>query len=228
MRRQAPIDPKTLRKHSQIVEAATAPIPVVGDREQTDYGFFVAGHKGKTFETKFLTIMPSCLTPIWSHPKKTRVIRVVAGAGIYQAFSVDAEGNNTISDQKMLTTGDEMAIEPGVIHRLTAGPNKLEFYVVQDVKYESSLVEVAPAETVAQVAPEDLEGVSAIDKENKMTMGFDRSLRRSRAQAQIEASRAGRANAPRGSKGQDFFQSSAASAGVNARPVTNFDTDGAG
>ena len=233
--RRPQIDPKTLRKHSRIVEKLQAPAMVVGPREQTDYGFFVEGSKTKAFETKFFTVMPQCMTPTWEHAKKTRVYRVVSGVGKYQVWGSDPEKTvGPLLSEKMLTYGDEVVVEPGTIHRISAGPNKLEMYVTQDSKYESSLTEVLPAEVVANVSNEDLAPITAVDKENKVTLGVDRTMRRSRAAEQLAEARSGRPTnngvprAQRGANSQEFFRQAAGDAGVNARPVMNFDHEGAG
>lgn len=232
MRRQQQIDPKTLRKHSRIVEKLQAPTMVVGPREQTDYGFFVDGSKTKAFETKFFTVMPHCMTPTWKHEKKTRVYRVVAGTGVYQEFAPHEEKIVGQMTEKALTHGDEIVVAANTTHRITSGPNKLEMYVTQDSKYEASLEEVLPAEVVAQIDASDLAPLTEADKQSKV--GIDRSSRRARVADQIAAERASRPLAPtvprsqRGQASRDFFSTEAGGAGVNVRPVMNFDSEGAG
>lgn len=235
MRQRPQVDPKTLRKHSRIVEKLQAPAMVVGPREQTDYGFFVEGSKTKAFETKFLTVMPQCMTPTWKHDKKTRVYRVISGTGIYQTFEKPAEEGQIVGamTEKMLVNGDEIVVSGDTIHRITAGPAKLEVYVTQDSKYEASLTEVLAAEVVANVPVTDLATLSREDKENKVTLGTDRSMRRSRAAEQLAETRSGRPSngqprAQRGANSQEFFRQAPGDAGVNARPVMNFDHEGAG
>lgn len=229
--RRPQIDPKALRTHSQIVEKSQTPPMVVGSRNQTDYGFFVEGSKTKAFETQFLTVMPRCMTPTWKHNKKTRVYRVVSGVGSYQVFTDASDEGKTVGTmtEKMLTYGDEIVVSADTIHRITAGPAKLEMYVTQDSKYESSLAEVLPAEVVAHVPESDLTSLSRADKESKITFGMDRTMRSSRAAEQIAANRQERgARAPAGRTSSDFFHKAPGDAGINAKPVMNFDSEGAG
>lgn len=216
------------------MEKQATPPMVVGPREQTDFGYMVDGSTTKNFETKFFTVMPQCMTPAWQHEKKTRAYRVIAGVGKYQVWGFNAEGALTMTSEKIVTHGDEVVVAPGTIHRITAGPAKLEMYVTQDSKYDASLKESMPAEVVANVSAEDLTPVTAVDKETKVTLGVDRSTRSSRAREQLEAQRSGRPSAnpvPRSQRGQssnEFFRTSAGDAGINARPVMNFDSEGAG
>lgn len=225
--RRPQVDPKTFRKHSRIVEKRQDQVVVAGDRIQTDFGFFIDGHKGKTFETKFMLIMPSSMTPKWLHDKKTRVIKVIGGVGHFQTFTKDG----TVSTRPV-TIGDEVTIEAGTTYRITSSPAKLEFYVIQDPKYESSLQELEPAETVAVVTPEDLESISVEDKAHQtaVVMGVNRSVRSNRAREQLAAQRGGRPTEarPRGTHEDTFFSQAPAAAGVNAMPVLAFDPDGAG
>lgn len=224
MRRKQIIDPKTLRKHSKIVEQRAEPLLVVGERVQADYGFYINNHKGKTFETKFMLIMPSCMTPTWFHPKKTRLFRVVGGIGQFQVFADDG----TVTT-KPISVGDEVVAEAGFSYRITSSPSKLELYVTQDAKYEASLQEVAPAEVVAELTSAELHSISGADKINQISMGSNRELRRNRAREQLAAQR-GEAPIRERKKGQseDSFFSTTASAGINAMPVLDFDPDSAG
>ena len=223
--RRPQIDPKTLRKHSRIVEKRQEPTVVAGDRIQTDFGFYIDGHKSKAFETKFMLLMPSAMTPKWLHEKKSRVLRVVGGVGHVQTFVED--GTTTV---RPVTIGDEVVLEAGTTYRIASSPAKLEFYVIQDAKYESSLQELEPA-SVATVTAEDLQSISVADKAHQttLTMGMaDRTQRRSRAREQLEAQRRGNSaeHRVRGPDEGNFFRNE--SAGINPKPVMNFDPDGAG
>lgn len=220
------------------MEQHTAPPMVVGPREQTDFGYMVDGSTTKHFETKFFTVMPQCMTPAWLHPKKTRAYRVVAGTGKYQVWELldgDVLSAQPVSE-KMITHGDEIVVEPGTTHRIVAGPSKLEMYVTQDSKYQSSMQEKMPAEVIATVSEADLTPVTTAEKETQtqVTLGVDRSMRRSRAAQQLAEQRSGRPqpnSVPRAQRGQDsssFFRTAAGDAGINARPVMNFDAEGAG
>lgn len=77
------IDPKTLRKHSRIVQDRSDPLLVVGARNQTDYGYTIPGMLHKSFETFHMAVAAGSTTPVWRHAKKVRVYRVVVGTGHY-------------------------------------------------------------------------------------------------------------------------------------------------
>jgi quercetin dioxygenase-like cupin family protein len=227
MRRTQVIDPKKLRKHSRIAEKHEDPVVVPGNREQTDYGYVIPGHVAKSFETKYMVIAAGCMTPTWCHAKKLRVARVVNGLGQYQTFSED--GNQTA---QAITAGDEVVVEANATYRFVAGPAKLELSITQDAKYEASLKEVAPVEAVADVSAADLESVSVTDKlhRNSVVLGTTNEFRRNRARDQMAAVRGERpVSAKRnGQSEESFFTKPAASSGVNAMPVMDFDPDGAG
>ena len=227
--RRPQIDPKTLRKHSRIVEKRQDPVLVAGDREQTDYGYFIDGHKNKAFETRYMCIMPNAMTPKWQHEKKTRVLRVVGGVGHYETY--DETGATTV---KPMTFGDEVVIEPGTIYRIRSSPAKLDFFVTQDAKYDSALKELSPAETVATVSAEEMQSITQEDKthQTRVVLTTDRSMRSSRAREQIAASRgqnpAAHSGQRAGTSEEEFFRNNGSSAGLNAMPVAHFDPDGAG
>lgn len=229
MRARQQIDPKTLRKHSRIVEKRQDPVVVAGDKAQTDFGYTIDGYKGKLFETKFVCIMPSSMTPKWQHEKKTRVLRVVGGVGHYETFT--EAGETTV---RPVTFGDEVVIEPGTTYRIRSSPSKLEFFVTQESKYESTLKELAPAESVAQVPAEELQSVTQEDKTHQqaVVMNIRRASRNNLAREQI-ASMRGQASVearrgPRSSQSEETFFRNGAGEGLNAMPVANFDPDGAG
>lgn len=230
--RRSQIDPKTFRKHSKIVEKHQDTVLIAGNREQTDYGYVIEGHKNKSFETKYVCIMPNSITPKWLHDKKTRVLRVIGGVGHLEIFS--ESGEVTV---KPMTFGDELVVEAGTTYRIKSSPAKLEFFVTQEAKYESSLKELAPAELVANVPVEELQGISQEDKthQTNAVLATDRSMRRNRAREQIAAQRGQQITKGRGPDGQrpgtseeDFFRNGAAANSFNAMPVTHFDPESAG
>ena len=217
------IDPKSLRKHSHIVSDQKDPLLIVGNREQTDYGYVVPGVTNKAFETFYMAVVPNSTTPVWRHAKKVRVFRVVAGSGYYQEFN-DSEATVT----RPLSAGDEFIADSNVSYRLTSGVVKLELYVTQESKYAAHLDEVTPAEVVSTVAAEELLAVT--QQEKRFTLGnSSRRDRSSRAAQQIAELRGqpvkDRSN---GEDRTDKFLRNSASTGVNAMPVMDFSQEGAG
>lgn len=214
------IDPKTLRKHSKIVQDRADPLLVVGNRNQTDYGYTIPGVTHKTFETFHMAVSASSTTPVWRHEKKTRVYRVVSGTGHYQR----TVSENT-AEARMLSAGDEVLVEAGHAHRLTAS-TKLELYVTQDSKYEANLEELAPVERLAEVQGVELQNMSAEEKALRMSGSITRRGR-TRAAEQIALQRGEAPRPKRFEENSDnFFRNS--TAGLNAMPISGFSEDGAG
>jgi mannose-6-phosphate isomerase-like protein (cupin superfamily) len=228
-RKRPQIDPTKIRKHSQIVAEKQDPFLVVGDRTQTDYGFFVTGVTQKTFETLHMVLMPNTITPTWTHQKKVRIYRVVSGSGYYQ--QVNDDGSLLT---RPLAPGDEVLVAAGHAHRLSSGVLRMELYVTQDAKYSAHLEEVAPAETVATVDPSDLRSITAAEKHSIVgsPVGVSRRAKSRRAAEQIAALRGDRSNSTgglaRSAEAADNFLRGTASVGVNAKPVFDFSEEGAG
>lgn len=218
------LDPKLIKKHSQIVRDRSEPLLVVGDRTRTDYGYTIPGVFHKSFETLHMVIAGTT-TPLWEHPKKLRVYRVVAGTGHFQEH-VKGEEDCTNVETKALSPGDEVVAEPGRPHRLVAD-SKLDLYVTQDYKYEANLVEVMPVERIAEVSNADLQSLSS---ENKMSIRDGTFLRRGRTKAveQIAAMRGEASARPSEVANSDNFFRNDAGKPVNVMPVLNFSEDGAG
>jgi len=225
-RKRPQIDPTKIRKHSQIVAEKQDTFLVVGDRVQTDYGFTVSGVKQKVFETLYMVLMPTTVSPTWVHPKKSRVYRVLSGSGFLQSFQ-PKDTSPLVS--RPISAGDELHVEAGSVHRITSASTNLELYVTQESKYDTHLEEVAPAEAVRDVPDSYLRPLSSEDK--TVLLGDTVPRRRNRAAEQIAALRGDRAtvdrtaqNAERG----DQFLRSTSQQGVNARPIMDFSEEGAG
>ncbi|NJL53698.1 hypothetical protein HC928_00235 [bacterium] len=222
------IDPKTLRKHSSIVEKTTETILVVGDRTQTDFGFEISGHTGKNFETLYMALLKGATTPVWQHEKKTRSFRVLSGSGYFEKYdSVD----EAPVDPRPVFAGDEFVAEPGDIYRITCNSTKMELYVTQDSKYVANLKELRSVEQIASVMPEDLMAVSDYEKYLRVNgEALPRRSRSSRAVQQIAEMRGDRKvidSVERDkARTDDFFRSEAG--GINEMPIMHFSEEGAG
>lgn len=221
------IDPKTLRKHSRIVNERAESLLVVGERNQTDFGYEVSGYSAKSFETLYFALMPNATTPTWRHAKKTRVYRVASGVGHYQKIVGEDDDGQVEVDTRPLSAGDEVVVEPGDAHRITA-TTKLELYVTQDSKYAAHLEEVAPAEQLVEVPSNELVSLSAEDKMLR-TGGMTQRRTRSKAVEQMRMLRG---------ESQAFVESRktlheetvlrGGDGGVNAMPVLDLSEEGAG
>jgi hypothetical protein len=108
--------------------------------------------------------------------------------------------------------------------------------VCQDSKYNSSLKEIAPAEKVATIKPEELRPLTSAERDMQVAQAAPRApdvSRNERARNAMAAMRGGSqaqaANAQReqaAAASDNFFRNSGA--GVNAKPITFFDDAGAG
>jgi len=152
-RRRQQIDPKTLKKHSQIVKRQTRNVVVLGQKEKTSTGFIIPGHKGKAFETYFETLLAGTASDMVRHPTKDRVIRVVSGDG----FVILDDGINARID-KRIQAGDELILKAGVAYRFTTTSNQnLELYVSQEAKYFSRLKMVEESTATTEVTVDMLQ-----------------------------------------------------------------------
>ncbi len=120
----------------------------MGKKEPTPTGFIIQGHTSKGFETYFETLLPGTTTDLIKHPKKDRVVRIIAGNGF---VSMDDGADVVISDKK-IQPGDEIVFKAGVAHRLaTTSDQSLEFYVIQDIKYGPRLEVLKKSNTIVEM-----------------------------------------------------------------------------
>jgi len=213
------IDPKTIKKHSDIAKVNNNNALVAGDREKTKTGFIVPGYTGPGFETYFEVLMPGAVSDRLRHAKKNRVLRVVSGVG----FVI----SETEGEQKeiKIKPGDEFVCEAGSAYRVcTTNKDPLSLFVVQDSKYLARL-EVLEESTLTDASSID-EFVS-----NMRTQSFqDTTTARkgSKAKEQLVAFRKGSPVATtETAKAKDSVATVVQS--HNVRPsMGNFDAEGAG
>lgn len=139
-KRRRPINPRNIKKHSDIVRRhVQSDVGVIkGDREKTDTGFIVKGFSGKNFETFIEVMMEGTSTPILKHEKKDRTVRVLSGL-----LAV-------ITDKpSALSRGQELALERGTEYRLAAPKGDVEFLVCQSTNYAATLEVVDSSEASA-------------------------------------------------------------------------------
>jgi quercetin dioxygenase-like cupin family protein len=161
------------------------PVAVVGNRERTDYGYKVAGHESKHFETFFAVIVQGGSTPTWKHATKTRVCRVLNGR-VFAIFASEVEGVEDTT--KVFQPGDEIVCAAGKPYWLSALSEEVRLSVVQDSKYEARLEVVAPSTSTVEVTEEMLAPLEKEEQEN----GFvapPRDRRPSKAAQQIAIQR---------------------------------------
>lgn len=149
-RRRVQIDPKTLRKHSQVHQKRAQSILVTGRRERTETGFIVPGYSGKGFETYFETLLSGTATALFQHPKKTKTVRITGGSGV---VVIDSDSE---IEEKPLQPGDEIVLKAGTAYRFsTTSGNNLEMFVSQDSKYSARL-ETLESPTAPRVTPDSV------------------------------------------------------------------------
>tara|TARA_R100001244_G_scaffold53662_2_gene46580 strand:- start:2289 stop:2963 length:675 start_codon:yes stop_codon:yes gene_type:complete len=214
-------NPRTIKKHSDIVRQYAPELIVVGEREKTDTGYRVRGYSGKGFETFYEVMLPGTCTPVVKHGAKSRVIRILAGSGVVK-LSVACDEPY----QRSVLPGDEIHFSPGTKYQIsTKSKDTLEYCVTQDAKYESRLKEVSPG--IGTVVPEsELQAVT--------TRTYSQQGRRSRAstqkaRTQLAAMRASRKVKTVAVATDAVVKEASAAEGVNLRPTGGrFSTEGAG
>ena len=153
-RRQRDADPKLLKKHSDIQGTTVPRLLVAGKKTQTETGYRIDGYRGKQLETYYECFLSGAAGPLLTHPKKDRVMRVLAGFGI---LCVPNEPD------RRLHAGDEVILVAGSTYRLsTVSGANLEVHVTQDSGYDKRLIELEPAS--ALVTPTDAQLRDSTDK----------------------------------------------------------------
>lgn len=150
-RRRAQIDPKTLKKHSDLVKKHVDKLVILGEKVATDTGYRILGFSGKNIETFFEAFFPGAVSDLITHPKKDRVVRVLDGSGY-----VIIHKSGEIVD-KRLHPGDEVILPAGIVYRFaTADSESLALQVSQDSKYESRIQIVEKSDNTLVVSKDDL------------------------------------------------------------------------
>lgn len=140
IRRRTPIDPKTIRKGG-FTNAETTKMH--GNKETTATGYKTGVHLGKKFDSYCEVVLEGAATPLAFHPKKTRTIRVINGAG-YLSKVTDPKGE-AVTDSVTLVPGDIIECEPGIAYRISTSSTLVEVVITQDLNYEKDLVTLEPA-----------------------------------------------------------------------------------
>lgn len=222
MTKRVAIDPKKLRKHSDIVKAEikTNQFVVVGEKEQTLTGYKVAGTTCGDFETYYEYMADGVPTDRFIHPSKSRSYRVIAGQGV---LIVSKDGANRAI---ALIPGTEVTAVPGIAYQLRSSPQApLEVYVTQAANYEEELRVAEPSTANPANVSEDM--LRTVTREEVLAANINDSTPRRRprgqqkaVQQQVEkALAAGRAVAA---------PEAIAAVEVNLPPTMVFDDEGAG
>jgi mannose-6-phosphate isomerase-like protein (cupin superfamily) len=210
------LDPKTLKKRSQIEKRTTKEIFVKGVRERTTTGYKISGYTGKGFEIYYEAFLPGSASDTFVHPGKDRVVRGLSGQGF---LSVTKDG---VSAQRAINPGDEVVLPAGSTYRISTTGTKevLEVLIIQDSKYTARLQTVAAGEAVT-VSDEVL-----AQREPTMLQQVRRGSK-AREQQLMTAKPKG---AVPGSSLAEFAKAAAmATEGVNVVPSGgNFSSEGAG
>lgn len=229
-RQRRQINPQTIKKHSDLVSAASHNVFVRGDREKTPTGYRVTGFRGKSFETQYEVMLPGTSTDLVRHEKKDRTVRILSGDG----FIITGQGNE--SKIKRLMPGDEICLERGTPYRITtAAKIPVEMVVCQQAKYELNLEVLEEVGAAKEVPAEMLEEPSVNVRLASAGRDFENRRRGSRAIEQsIEAANSRPTGQTISSQSQltgpvQLPESAGVAAGVNVRPSGgNFDPSGAG
>jgi hypothetical protein len=155
-RKRPQVNPKELRKSSDIRRERHASIVVAGKRKATKSGYRIPGAQCKDYETYFEHIVEKQSTDRVMHPKKTRTIRVIGGQGFASIEKAGFERKSIV-----LIPGDELTVEAGISYQLlTTSRYFLEVFVTQSAKYEANLQVVEESTTEALMEDIDLDALS--------------------------------------------------------------------
>lgn len=157
---QREIDPKTFKKHSQIVKQHKTIVAVTGVRERTETGYIIPGHSCGDFEIYFEMIMPSASSGLMTHPKKAKAIQVLDGTGAVIVNDITTK----------LLPGDQVVLPAGCRYRILTTNTYLSFFVTQGSKYAARLEVLEPANSKIDIPSELLTGISPQEKLNLVTV----------------------------------------------------------
>jgi len=141
------IDPKRLKKHSQIATVRESEVVVAGPRIRTDTGYIIKGFFGEKLETFYEMYMQGTTSHVLRHPTKDRVARVHSGAGFVIIYSEES-----VVIEKQLFPGDEIVLKSGTAYRFATTSNQpLSLYISQESKYSARLEVVQETDTRVKV-----------------------------------------------------------------------------
>lgn len=103
-------------------------IVVPEDRTTTKFGYTARGYSGNNFEIVYDVMSANAATPSYYHPKKDRVIRVLAGTGMFHS-----EGKST-----KINIGDDITVLAGTRYHISS-ETALYLMIVQPSKFSAHL-----------------------------------------------------------------------------------------
>lgn len=139
--KRQPIKPKKMRHRNKAQKAPENSIVVHGEVEETVTGGVVMGTKCKGYEQLYEYMDPGAATALLVHPKKSRTIMVIAGAGFAAKFPKTEKGEeDKAGPEEPLAPGNVVEFPAGIPYRITAtADSQLEFFVVQEKAYLTHL-----------------------------------------------------------------------------------------
>lgn len=221
-RRRQP-DPRTIKKHSDIVGREHINMVVGGVREKTPTGYIVKGFSGKSFETYFEYMLAKSSSAVFMHEKKDKTVRVLSGV-----LYVILEDGKT-SRQIKAIAGDEVVLERGTAYRLATSAETVQLIACQNSKYNATLQVVNEGAIVSQeVSPHLLQEPDLAARTRESRPQDVRNTRRgSKAKEQLAAQRAGK-NSPQ-VVDQNVKATVSTTFGKNPKPSQGrFNEEGAG
>lgn len=223
-RRRAAINPQTIKKHSDIVRENTAATIVVGNRTPTSTGFRVTGYSSKSFETLYENMLPGSSTHTLVSTK-TRVLRIIGGAGFLLTETSDGE-----VAQHRIIPGEEIVLVPKVAYRITTTSNAgLELAITQSAGYEKSLKVVREDGALVDTPDSSLHSLSRQEAVTRLERPRRRGSRAAEQQLALANGTPQQTPAATATKKADASLSGTAVTGVNPRPsMGRFSEDGAG
>lgn len=99
--------------------------------ESRPWGKFEQFTKNENTTVKIITVNPGSPLSLQRHSKRSEFWRIIAGSGIVRVGEVDHEAK----------VGDEFMIETGQLHRVTGGPDGIQFLEIAYGEFDESDIE---------------------------------------------------------------------------------------
>jgi mannose-6-phosphate isomerase-like protein (cupin superfamily) len=160
-RRRQQVNPRTLKKRSDIAGHKEAPSRVAGKRVPTDTGYKVETYSGDGFTTYYEMMLAGTTSPRLHHDKKERVLYILGGQG----YLYLTQGK--LTEERRLIPGDQVILHKGCVYKLATTSNQnLELLVSEDAKYTSRVKVIEESDALRKPTESDLKEPTQFERES--------------------------------------------------------------
>lgn len=220
-RKRPAIDPKTLKKHSQVmaVHKGLDPVGTVSrafsvrdGSTKTATGYRDDRLQAKNFETFVEVLSPRTSTNTFKHQTGTKWVFCLEGS-LFLSLKVEDKEYRVTLDK-----GQSYELGPMVEYVISSPADYSSMLVVQDSKYEKRLKVVKETEISAKSVPALVSSVSDVLVRERL----QKPRGKTKAAEQLVAQRSGRTTSPpaqQGPKASEADFRSTFTAGINPQPI---------